>query len=103
MPAIDGEADLRVAIIGGTGLEDALEGELGLSDVRRVEPHTPFGAPSASIATGRPSPSRSRRVVLATRSTSRADGITTLRCHSLDTAAAAHVARCTPRGSRKQA
>ncbi len=48
-----GAAELRIGIIGGTGMETVLEGQLALRDVCRVEPLTPFGAPSAPITTGR--------------------------------------------------
>lgn len=47
-----GSVDLRLGIIGGSGLEHALEEELPISGARRVEVETPFGEPSAPIATG---------------------------------------------------
>jgi 5'-methylthioadenosine phosphorylase len=46
------ERPIRIGIIGGTGLETALRERLGVREVRHDSVRTPFGAPSAPIATG---------------------------------------------------
>ena len=43
---------LRIAIIGGSGLEARLFGDLVLNDTERHELDTPFGRPSSTIITG---------------------------------------------------
>jgi len=43
---------LRIAIIGGSGLEARLFGDLVLNDTERHELDTPFGHPSSTIITG---------------------------------------------------
>ncbi len=45
-------ASLRIAIIGGSGLEARLFSDLALNDIERHELDTPFGRPSSTIVTG---------------------------------------------------
>ncbi len=45
-------ADLRIGIIGGTGLGDALADGMNVNDLRSHDSETPFGKPSAPIITG---------------------------------------------------
>ena len=45
--------DLRIGIIGGSGLEAKLFDDLAVSDIERVACDTPFGRPSGAIVTGR--------------------------------------------------
>ncbi len=44
--------DLRIGIIGGTGLEAKLFDDLAVSDIEHVACDTPFGRPSGPIVTG---------------------------------------------------
>ena len=44
--------DLRIGIIGGSGLEAKLFDDLAVTDIEHVACDTPFGRPSGSIVTG---------------------------------------------------
>ncbi len=46
------DVSLRIAIIGGSGLEARLFSDLALNDTERHELDTPFGRPSSTIITG---------------------------------------------------
>ncbi|MHC5113935.1 MAG: phosphorylase family protein, partial [Planctomycetota bacterium] len=45
--------EIRVALIGGTGLGDRLQEGMAPQDVEEHEIDTPFGRPSSTIVTGR--------------------------------------------------